>query len=312
MTYNPDQLTVERIHASALLGYTMRLDESNLGDTTSTRTLVPVSSCSISNGYSVGTDGELSLDPSTASIGLADWTSGPITATAPVRPGDGVEIHYAGTLLFKGTASSVTVSIDTGDAFIRGADYTRAWSASLTGIEGLLLAREITWDQLLEEPALDRLKRWFVVDTATVPPAHTKRMNPVQQWEDAGTAPLIELARQFTAVTRLPVRLTAPYTSARDLEVVDNALDWSDDPLTAKAGFTASAGWSTAVDYTDGEPSSMAVKGDDMRFIGFRPPDNVDVHGKARPVARIVHTFGHQHYAAVVELAPRIRWLAGG
>lgn len=348
MSYDRSKLTFALTSGSAMLGWRgVTLGVTRLGLTTDTRTVIPVAAVALNDGYTVGDRGELSIDPSTATATLSEHATGtPTPGTPPLRVGDRIEIAYDMVVLLRGMVTAVTCDLKPGDAFDLGYDFTRTWTYTIASIESLLLTRVATWDPLPAESALVRLRRHFTVSTAAVAAAHLPYLDVEVPAADAGSATMLDLARQFTAATLLPLRIDPGEIADYDasISVFDTSIAWPDQALTPV--ITGSTGWVTSAGYASADdgtlaPTTATVTTDDTRFtggqstititpahltstfrlgtsrlgsstvlsVGFHAGGVVDVLGAAVAVSRLQQRFA-EHYDATLELAPRLEMTA--
>ncbi|GAA3193934.1 glycosyl hydrolase family 28-related protein [Dactylosporangium siamense] len=324
--YNPDLLRFERLSGSARLGWTAVLGRTRLGATTDLREVIPVSAVTLADGYTIGDNGELSLDPAT---GTAQMSTRGAPTGLTLAVGDVVEVSYEHVILFGGKVTGVTTGLEADPT----GGFTQQTTYKLASREATLMSAVESWDALPEETALTRLTRWFTVDTTAVSAAHVALLNTVMPAEDAGTATRLDLARAFSAATTLPLRMRSYLTGgASNVTVLDpgsvaptiaDAQDWAhavDYESTARGKFTPSTVTVRADDTRlMGGQQSVAVTPDRLgrtfrlgrsrlggslfRSTGFLAGDTISVFGTVVPVARVTQSFG-RHYSASLELKP--------
>lgn len=341
MTYDPTLLTINRLYGTSKLDYGARMGEAVLDRSDNVREPVDVSRASIFGGYTIETgtlSGEetASLDPMQASANASgyvnDWDD-----ALPLSKGDRVEISYAGVLNFLGSCFEVVRKISTDPrALDNGKTWRRDLTFKLASIEYDLFMQQVTFDALPVETPLTRLNRWFTVDTSMLSSAHLAYLETLAApARDGATLALIDLARDFTSVTGVPVRVkiigSDPTGPKPTLVVLDNAVTWWDQPLVPVVSNVED--WASSVSDTNGSPSDVTVIRDDTRFlgghysyefseqpmntfrldidrlgphpieqVGYLAPDPVDVLGAYRIVSRITHTFDRDHYSCQLEL----------
>ncbi len=347
--YDPTRLIFNKLIGGAQLGYSARLGEMVLGggteQGTGTSTRVPISSFAKNDGYSIGDKGELSIDPTrgTASF-FSERLEGAITPVMPdMRTGDKFEVYYDGVMQMQGECVEARASVEVADAPKFGKEFVRTVTYTLSSLEVIMLNREVEHEALPEEPALERLQRFFTVDTSHVATTHMYQTAVLAPAKDAGTSTYLDLAREFTEVTKLPVRTNATTVDEWDhLEVLDRTISWPDQPFTVETNFGESHEWLTSVEFAENgtrefSPISAAVKANDLRLtggqkmyeegdlsplgnltlgagklggkrliVGFSAPGVVDVVGVPAVVSRVNHVFGNSVYSASIEFAPPI------
>lgn len=345
MTYDPKKFAFERVYGAAMLGWTAVLGQMRLGLADNQHEVIPVSTVTIADGYTVEQTGELSIDPAVGTATFAVRADGPPTPTVALRVGDKVEVSYDGVVLFDGAVTQVSCSLEA--AADELSDYVNRITYSIASMETVLLSAVVSWDSLPEESALTRLRRWFTVDVSDVSPSHYGWMNTTVPAEtDAGSATMLDLARAFTTATMLPLRMASHFAPVwHSLAAFDTSIDWDDQPLTGvAAGLDAAHEWATAAEFATqpGQatftPSSISVKANDTRlaggqttetitpaylgttfrlgtsrlgstgpvWIGFRAPGVIDGFGQPVAVSRVTQTFTTTSYGAALEIAPTL------
>lgn len=332
MAYDKGLVRIDRLRGGALTGWSMITGVGLTGESAYTREAVDFASVSISDGYTVEDNGTLSLDPATGTATISDhvelrpggdpsFGAGPFglgrfgmayggLELPPINRDDRVEVFYDGTLILAGLWTQVDVTFNPDPKAPPPKFVQRTITATLASVQRLLLNTRVEWLSLPAEPAITRLRRWFDVDTSAVPDPAV--LNVLVAGEpDPGSTTLLDVARAFTAATALPVRPPAVVTPDNwpSLEVVV----LTDDP---PAGLTDAADWATELKYTDGRPTALAVKSDDIRFaierdsheIGgfttltaFRVPGRVDAFGRVVTVYRLAQTYA-KSYSADLEV----------
>lgn len=340
MTYNPNLFSLNQVKGGSALDVTMTLDQSFLDTAAGLDTRVPVSAMSIIDGYTVGGNGELSLNPTTATASYSLYEEGAVNSTTALFVGDYVEAYYDGVLAFNGIVREIEVEVSPDTAAEkRGKSFRKNITYTLSSLDHILLSQVASWDFLPEESALVRLSRWFSIDYSAVAVAHRDRLATLVPESDAGTSTLIDLIRAFSAATLIPIRL-ATYKGPYFLEAFDTSQVWPDQPLVPVMGFSSAADWATSVTFTEQAngvrlPTGLSVKGGDMRLlggiasvgvdpanldddfvldssrldglttlpVGFRAPMPIEAFGYVLPVLKVNQSFGDV-YRASVEIDP--------
>lgn len=333
MPYDKGKYRLVQLGGKSELDTTMRLDVTALDDPQSAYTDIPVAVVVITNGYYNGSNGEQSLDPATGVATYSEFTDD-VSASSFLVTGDYVESYYDQVLGFAGFVTQIAVTIAPNPGATKhGYRYVKRITYTLSSMEAQLLAAVASWDTLPQESALTRLGRWFIVDTAEVAPSHRYRLDFLVDAEEIpGSATLLDLARAFTAATRIPLRL-ALLRDPNYIEAFDSSLNWSDQPLVPVGGFEDAAPWTNEVTFIDTVPDSISVLADDLRLmsgvstvtvdqknidddfyldaarldvateqsVGFRAPQPIDVFGFVMPGLRVTQTFADD-YQAQIEL----------
>jgi hypothetical protein len=162
LPYDPALFVLERAEqVSARLGELI-LGESALGTTVSAWVPIESATFTLSNGYTADDNGTLIVEAETASVSLSFWGD---PGDVPLYPSDQVRATYGGAVLFLGTVDTtdVTYAVD-GAARRRGATHRVTFSASVAGTYAVALGRTVCWEDLPEEPAIDRVRRWVTVN----------------------------------------------------------------------------------------------------------------------------------------------------
>lgn len=298
MSYDKSKFTFTRVDGQSKLDVSMKLDVTTLDEAVGTYTNVPVSTFTMTEGYTIGEVGEQSIDPAAGTATHREVTD-TTSDTSFLNRGDYVIASYDGTQVWEGIVRQVDTSVetDTGYAVKRGKDNIRTISYQLSSIELLLLSRTVRWDYLPQESAYDRLSRWVHVDTSTMAESHTPQLSALVEGDDfTGYKSLLEVIREFSTATKLPVRL-APELGPNWVQVFDDSVPWTDQPLVPQVGFETGADWATDFSYENGTPSGLEVKKGDTRFIAFNPPHAVNVFGYVLPVIKLTQTFGKEYQA---------------
>lgn len=329
MAYDKGQVAVERLVGGALSGWSAISGVSRTGEADETRQPVDFASVSINDGYTVGDRGELSLDPATATASLNDYVrieagggdptygAGPFgagpygeayggLAQPPINKNDRVEIKYNDVIVLAGLCTEVTVTYAaSGEALAHGMHVERRTQVNIASIQRLMLGTVVRWLSLPAESAIDRLRRWFTVDTSAVDGSPSLDV-PMEPEDDAGGATLLDIARAFTEATHLPVRppgVLSPDTWP-ELEVV--AL--GSEPLP---GLDDATQWVSEIEYTNGRPSQLSVITNDTRFtasqevagggalVAFRVPGPIDALGRTVVAHRLTQSFGRAYTAQI-------------
>lgn len=261
----------------------------------------------------------------------------------PLAVGDQVEIQYGSATVFQGGVSNVNVTMAVDPSAERyGYRYRRVFSYTLRSTAAEMLSRDAEWAALPAEDALTRLRRWFNVSTELLSAEQIAAITSVIMpgAEPEGSSTYIDMARQFTTATRVPVRLKASIPVRWDeLEVVPTSIAWNGAAPTPTIG--DSEEWANQVTYqgsaaTGGEiqPQTVTVVTDDTRFLGgvqdvpiqsgiigefligvsrigtdntlpvssHVPGTVVDVLGEPMAIARLSQTFGRRHYQAQLDV----------
>lgn len=331
MAYDKGLVLVERLVGGALSGWSLTTGLSRTGEVGDERTPTRFASVTVNDGYSIGANGELSLDPATATATIVDYVEiqpggDPAYGVGPygygkyglpygglelpsITKGDRVEISYDGVIVMAGMCTEATVTFTpTGAALARGMHAERRTVAQFSSVQRLMLQSTVEWAALPQERAIDRLKRWFTVsNTAAIDPALLRVPMPA---EDAGSATLLDIARQFSEFTTVPVR--PPGVLSPDNWPRLSLVRIDTEPT---ADFDDATEWVTEIEYLNGRPSAMAVKTNDTRltvgvaanatagggtvYTGFRAPGVVDAFGRNVIVHRISQTFGPSYTARI-------------
>lgn len=345
MSYDVGRLEFNQLDGGAALGWTLMLGESRLGVVDELRTPIRVSSLTVAGGYEVGDNRELSLDPATGTATMSDYAAGEVAqlAAPPVRVGRRCEVVYDGVVIFQGAIVAVVADVTAEPAATRqGYAYTRRVTYSLRSYVAEMLNRTAQWAALPAEPALTRLRRWFTVSTARLTAAQLAAVNTVvaDAETEPGTTSYLEIARQFTAATRLPVRHQPGLPPRWDqLEVLPGPIAWDGQPPAADV--VDAHEWASTLRYTsDGvatpdrmRPEAVTSVVNDTRFlggvttidvpasqlgaltlgvsrlgqgsaqsVGFAAGEVVDLFGFVMAAARITHTFTARTYGVEVEV----------
>ena len=341
--YDCAKFELLRSYGVARLGAGFRLGETRIGNTVEKTEPVHVASWTQNDGYTVGMNGELSIDPTTAIATLSTYEDDTITPTTTLRQDDILRASYDKVVIFTGNVVSAEFTAEEFPAAAgRGKRYVKKTRYLLRGRESMLIEAEISWGDLPAEPWLTRLQRWFTVDRSAVKASHTYQLNVTADPIAAGTSTRVDMLRAFSEATLLPVRLkiTDPPDPAA-IEVFDTAINWADAPMAADVTnadqWMTSATWAS-VSATAWEPKDVSVKHNDLRFTGgigtyqattpnklgeiilgnsriggaglirtgFRAGNTVNVLGTVMAVAHLSQTFGAERYSADLEFAPRL------
>lgn len=326
MGYSRGKFKLERLYASAKLGFTAVLGEMRLGMSTDLRQAVDVSSFSVADGYGIESNGALTLDPATATAAMA------VRGDVALNLGNNaaVEASYDGVIVFAGLVTGLKL-IQVADPSVPSG-YVQRVTYTLASIELRLMQAIVTWTALPAEPAITRLGRWFDVDTSAVSAGHLSFLETeMPAVVEAGSATKLDIAREFSAVTLLPVRQRSYLVGApSSLAVLD--------PTTEPAAIGDAADWVHSVDFEQRSgglvPTAVDVITNDMRLAGglrvvdvdatflgstfvlgvsrlgssgalaagFLAPSPVDIFGHVLPVARVSQTFARE-YSAEIELS---------
>jgi hypothetical protein len=300
--YDPSQFVLERSTAvSARLGELI-LGESKLGSTATTWTPVPAATLSISSSYSVNDAGVLILDSDTARVTLSFWDApGDV-----LYPYDRVRATYAGKTVFLGKVDSTDLSIETDpDAQLFGASRRVDFAASIVGVYGSALAKTVYWRALPAETAITRLRRWITLDASGVADMHMK-----EAVADPGSATLLDLLRNFSTETGLPVRLTGP-RSAKVVTFTGLPTGWAAgdaDGVYHSTQRNVAAGASEFSLQTGDLALTVSADfvADDVRLIlsDWALPGELPVYGlPSAPAKSIAMTFSPTGFTASVEFA---------
>jgi hypothetical protein len=211
VAYDPKLLKFRRVIPGSVIGVSLVVGKSLLGEDLSE--LVDeehLSSIELIDGYDVGSNGELSIDPLTGTATFAERMN--------AAPGDAVEawaqqhamytgtnweLRYNDTIVAQGKVTRVETSMGTdGPYWVKKTKYV------LAGAAVTMLNKTVTWTSALPaEGALTRLRRFFTVDTSQCRSTIVSYLNTVTAPSTpAGSSTLLDLARDFTEVTRFPVR----------------------------------------------------------------------------------------------------------
>lgn len=340
MSYDPHLYEATRL-VGARLGTEFRLGSTRLG-AADQHIPLDFASVTIADGFTRGTAGELSIDPTVCTATVTDYLPDPVAVgTLALAINDRVQVAYASVVQFIGAVTGVSVVI----GMMHGGRHSRQITYTIASRESQLLAASVSWSSLPAESALTRLQRWFTTDTSGVATAHLPAATvTVPADPNPGTADLLTLARAFSAATLLPVRPTFPLdpSAGLALSVFDGALSWSDQIVTVAPGLTTSADWTQSVKYSNlpgsaaVTPDSITVVPNDMRLaggqldaatttpsylgttlrlgtsrtgtsgvvqVGFLAGMAVDVFGSTMIASRVVQTYGLKRYTASLELA---------
>lgn len=337
MTYDPRLVQFNKLSGSSMLGWTMRLGESRLGQEDETRTAIELSNIDLTNGYTVEDSGALSIDPLTGTAQFSERFRPGVSQTVansidpPIKPGEHFEIGYDGVTLTWGTVLRVRTTMSAvGNTWVRKSTYP------LSGVAGTMLANTASWDYLDEEPALTRLQRFYTVDTSLLTPDMVTYLGTLlAEPRDFGSSTYLDLARDFTEQTLFPVRPQSVFPSRWDrLEVVPavNFNGVTPDPV-----MTDTEEWSGAAEFETTEvgtkPISLDVVKDYVGFlggfntvplagtplpgfqlgttrlgeeyqipVGFQAPSVIDVYGTSLVVSKINHSFTTKSYRSQIEV----------
>lgn len=340
--YKPGLVRLNKLSGSALLSWTFRLGDTHLGQTTDTRTGIAISNIDLTDGFTVGDGGELSIDPMTGSATMSEFFGPDVTDTVigqtvtPLIPGDRFEITYGTAVVQLGVVGRVEVHLEaSGYRWLRKSTY------QLSGLAGLMLDQTEEWPFLPEESSLQRLGRFFTVDTSALTVAQVIYLNTVlMPGTNAGSSTRLDLAREFSEATGFPVRSASLTPSEwRALKVVP-AVTFRGTPPTAIAGNAET--WASTADFARDEATPTRAEGIEVvknytgfisgvetvaapavplgQFrlagsrlgagyavpIGLWAPAVLDVFGTRLVAAKIQHSFTSRDYRSALELvAPK-------
>jgi len=225
MTYDPKLLEFLRVVPGSVIGATLIVGKSRLGNDLSSLEPVPgMSSIELTDGYNPGQDNELSIDPLTGTARFAERiNAGPgdlVEAYArqhEMYSGTHWELRYAGAIVAQGTVARVESSVTAEGPF-----WIKKTTYPLVGVASTMLETTATWAGTLpEEGALTRLKRFFAVDTSLCRTIHLAYLDTVKAPSTApGESTLLDLARQFTTLTHFPVRSANTHAPNPGLTIV--------------------------------------------------------------------------------------------
>jgi len=225
MTYDPKLLEFMRVIPGSVIGLTLVVGRSLLGEDRRDLEDVPgISSIELTDGYNIGQGGELSIDPLTGTAHFAERIRA--TPGTPVQAmtqqhelytGTAWELRYSGTIVAQGRVTRVESSVTA-----EGPYWTKKTQYILAGVASTMLDTSVTWTGTLpEEGALTRLRRFFAVDTSPCRSIHVTYFDAVKAPSTlAGTSTLLDIARNFTAQTRFPVRTENTHASLPGLTVI--------------------------------------------------------------------------------------------
>jgi hypothetical protein len=338
MAYDPGKVTVSTLTGATMVGWTFRLGAySRLGQTSNDRTDVKVSAITMTDGYAVGQNGELSIDPMTGTASMSERFRPGVSddvidrVDTPLQPDDRIEIAYGQSIVQQGAITSVDTRMEAAGAYwIRKAEY------SFSGTAGIMLANTASWANLPEEGALNRLRRFFTVNTNLLTAPMTAYLNAtLMPGKNAGSSPYLELARDFTLYTRFPLRVSTVPDRWREVQVVP-AVTFQGAPPAAV--ITDAEQWASSADFTKavgGVQRPVAVDviknfdefisgihtipergnplgsfrlgssrlGDNLSTpVGIQVPAVIDVFGTRLVTAKIVHNFTSESYRSGLEL----------
>ncbi len=331
MAYDKGLVLVERLVGGALSGWSLTTGASRTGETGDVRSPVRFAAVTVNDGYSIGSRGELSLDPATATATIIDYVTvkpggDPSYGSArygagrygqpygglelpPINKGDRIEVRYNNVVIMAGMCTEATATFaPTAGALERGMHAERRTVAQFASVQRLMLQSMVSWATLPQETAIARLQRWF---TVTIPEGIDPQLLavPMPAEDDAGTSTLLDIARTFSEYTHIPVRTPGILSPNNWPSLTLVRLD--DDP---PPGLHDATLWITEVEYTNARPSSMAVKANDTRlaiayagnttdagtvYTGFRAPGRVDAFGRTVTAYRVTQTFGTTYSAAI-------------
>jgi hypothetical protein len=211
VAYDPKLLKFRRVIPGSVIGTSLIVGKSLLGEDMSD--LVDedhLSSIELTDGYDVGSAGELSIDPLTGTASFAERRNAApgeaVEAWAqqhPMYTGTGWELRYNDSIVAQGKVTRVETTMSTeGPFWVKKTQYV------LSGAAVTMLDKTVTWASTLpEEGALVRLKRFFTVDTSLCRTAIVTYLDAVKAPSTpAGSSTLLDLARDFTEQTKMPVR----------------------------------------------------------------------------------------------------------
>jgi hypothetical protein len=225
MTYDPRLLEFLRVIPGSVIGATLVVGKSLLGEDLSDLEAAPgLSSLELTDGYNVGSGGELSIDPLTGTARFSERIRAKpgdkvetIAAKHELYTGTDWEARYAGAIVAQGKVRHVEATVTA-----EGYHWVKKTTYTLGGVASYLLDTTVTWGaELPEEGALTRLQRFFTVDTALCRTVHVSYLNTVKApTTPAGESTLLGLARDFTELTKFPVRTANTHASVAALTIV--------------------------------------------------------------------------------------------
>lgn len=211
MTYDPKLLKFRRVVPGSQIGVSLIVGKSLLGEDLSELTDAGnLSSVELTDGYDVGSNGELSIDPLTGTATFAErFHPGPADTVQgwaqqhEMYTNTGWELRYNDSIVAQGKVLRVETTV-TADA----AYWVKKTQYVLSGAAARWLDTTASWASTLPaEGALTRLRRFFTVDTSLCRSAITAYLDTVTApSEEPGSSTLLDLARDFTTLTKFPVR----------------------------------------------------------------------------------------------------------
>jgi hypothetical protein len=239
--YDATKLAVNAVYDAGVLGVG-RLGSMRLGTVVETLAPLQMASVTVSGGYQVGALGEMTPDPVVASGSLSTYGKGsPDVDASPLAPGTFVQISYDGARLFNGLVSSVSTSVEA-STDPRGEWVSKVDWSTLSS-DANLLGITVTWNALPAEGALQRLSRWFTVNTEHVAPQRQALLYEPHAAQGSGTGTLLDLLRAFTERTLLAVRIGVPVTT---VTVLDRVASWDGVPPAPMLGTEDASSWAHA------------------------------------------------------------------
>jgi hypothetical protein len=250
--YDPKLLKFRRVIPGSIVGVSLVVDKSLLGEDWSD--LVDenhLSSIELTDGYNVGSGGELSIDPLTGTASFAERrNAAPGEAVEswaeqhPMYTGTGWELRYNNTIVAQGKVTKVETNVSTDGLFwVKKTRYT------LSGAAVTMLNQTVSWGTTLPlEGALVRLRRFFTVDTSACRSTVVTYLDTVKAPSTAaGSSTLLDLARDFTELTKFPVRTENTNSPVVGLTVVPGAVTFQGVPPPPLMLPSAST-WTVAAD----------------------------------------------------------------
>jgi len=223
--YDPKLLKFRRVVPGSLIGISLVVGKSLLGEDWSELTDAGnLSSVELTDGYDVGSNGELSIDPLTGTAEFAErFHPGPAdTVQAWAQQHEmytdtGWELRYNDSIVAQGKVIRVETGIAADAAY-----WVKKTKYILSGAAARWLDVTTTWTSTLPaEGALTRLRRFFTVDTSQCRSSIVTYLDSVAAPSEApGSSTLLDLARDFTALTKVPVRTANTNTRTVALTVV--------------------------------------------------------------------------------------------